>query len=51
MRVPCDNADALDAFIANTAIGAILARMIALSAQHFNRTLDAITGARVAILG
>jgi hypothetical protein len=52
MRIPRDNADALNAFIAQkAAIDATLAGMIALSAEHFNCAPDAITRSDVATLG
>ena len=43
MRKPADNSEALAAFIAHKAeVDMILARLVALSADHFNCTPDAV---------
>jgi len=52
MRESPDNSEALAAFIAHKAeIDTILARLVALSADHFNQALDDITWANVGSLG
>jgi hypothetical protein len=52
MRKPRDNSSALAAFIARKAeIDTILARLVALSGEHFNCTPDAVTWADVCTLG
>ena len=52
MRESPDNSEALAAFIAHKAeIDTILARLVALSADHFNQAPDDITWAHVGSLG
>jgi hypothetical protein len=52
MQKSPDNSDALAAFIARKAeIDTILARIAALSAEHFNRAPDDVTWADVGTLG
>ena len=52
MRESPDNSEALAAFIAHKAeIDAILARLAALSADHFDRAPDDITWANVGTVG
>jgi len=52
MRESSDNSEALSAFIARkTEIDTILARLAALSAEHFNRAPEDVTWADVETLG
>ena len=52
MRKPTDTSTALAAFIARkTEIDTILARLTALSAEHFNTTPDEVTWAHAGTLG
>jgi hypothetical protein len=52
MRESLDNSEALAAFIAHKAeIDAILARLSALSNEHFNRAPDDVSWADVGTLG
>ena len=52
MRESLDNSEALAAFIAHKAeIDTILARLVALSADHFNQAPDDITWANVGTVG
>ena len=52
MRESLDNSEALAAFIAHKAeIDTILARLVALSADHFNRAPDDISWADVGTVG
>jgi hypothetical protein len=52
MRKPTDNSEALAAFIAcKAAIDTILARLVALSGDHFNCTPEAVDWAHVGTLG
>ena len=52
MRKPTDTSTALAAFIAHKIeIDAILARLTALSAEHFNAAPDEVTWAHVGTLG
>jgi xanthine dehydrogenase molybdopterin-binding subunit B len=52
MQKTSDNGAALAAFIAHkTAIDTILARLIALSAEHFNAAPDDVTWAHAGTLG